>query len=326
MSMYLKVKCVFRIVAAVFFVLGVMCGSAYAERFSDLGVRVKDGVFRIRDGIVFGLILKKSSNSFFMLCDLAEAYITETENLFFGEVVKSSGFREDNGELSALDRIELQTAYEKGRLYIDRSGAVHLAYDETEGAFDITLDISGFQDYADRLLQLFDEHPSAPRRAVTLLLYDSKSSMFSVLVGGNEDLKAELVLKSTGEKTAARLGLRYLMLTKPVDLENADLIFLGFYPYGIGRETVYTFGLIAIVILTILVLWLTVSYAASGFKPRGVQTMGDIKKDQDIIDEIDQELSTVKEKKVPADVQTAEKVEKEESGKQLKDDGIFIEK
>jgi len=342
---------VIRTAAAVVLSICVLCGSARADGFPEkfkggsltLVSWMKIGFSRIRERFLFGLLLNRSSKSFLMLCDLAEAYIAETENLVYGEFVKDSSLRKDsesrdfgeyqNFEVLDIERTETKTTSVKEGLYIDKGRALHLVYDDIkeDGALDFTLDTSGFREYADSFMRLTAVRPvvarkTSRRQPVTLLLYDRLTSMSSSLTGG-EVPETAAFRKSKGAGLAVRFGPHNLVLTRPVDLGTADLAFIGLFPYRIGRETVYTFGLIAIVILTILLLWLTVAYTTGWLKLREVPAMGDNKKTPDIIDEIDQELSGERGKKEPETVRTpAGEKSGEEPAKKLEEDGIFIEK
>jgi len=349
---------VIRTAAAVVLSICVLCGSARADGFQEkfkggsltLVSWVKIGFSRIRERFLFGFLLNRSSKSFLMLCDLAEAYIAETENLVYGEFVKDSSLRKDseswaNFEIRDIERTETKTASVKEGLYIDRGRALHLVYDEIkeDGVLDFTLDTSGFREYADSFMRLSAVRPvvarkTSRRRPVTLLLYDRLTSMSSSLAGG-EAPETAAFRKSKEAGLAVRFGPNNIVLTRPVDLGTADLVFVGLFPYRIGKEAVYTFGLIAIVILTILLLWLTAAYVTGWLKLREASTMGDNEKPPDIIDEIDQELSGARGKKEPETVRTPAGEEspvfketgalgenEEEPSKKLEEDGIFIEK
>ena len=358
-----------RTAAAVVLSICVLCGSARADGFPEkfkggsltLVSWMKVGFSRIRERFLFGLLLNRSSKSFLMLCDLAEAYIAETENLVYGEFVKDSSLRKEseswaNFEVRDIERTETKTASVKEGLYIDRTRALHLVYDDIkeDGALDFTLDTSGFREYADSFMRLLAVRPvvarkTSRRQPVTLLLYDRLTSMSSSLTGG-EVPETAAFQKSKVAGLAVRFGPHNLVLTRPIDLVTTDLVttdlvFIGLFPYRIGRETVYTFGLIAIVILTILLLWLTLAYTTGWLKLREVPVMGDNKKNPDIIDEIDQELSGERGKKEPESVRMPAgeespvsketgafkespvlKENEEEPAKKLEEDGIFIEK
>jgi hypothetical protein len=353
-----KVKGVIRTAAAVVLSICVLYGSARADGFPEkfkggsltLVSWMKIGFSRIRERFLFGILLNRSSKSFLMLCDLAEVYIAETQNLVYEEFVKNSKLRKDsesreNFEVRDIERTETKTASVKEGLYIDRTRALHLVYDEIkgDGVLDFTLDTSGFREYADSFIRLLAVQPAGARKTsrrqpVTLLLYDRLTSMSSSLTGG-EAPETAVFRKSKGAGLRVRFGPHNLVLTRPADLGTADLVFIGLFPYRIGREAVSTFGLIAIVILTILLLWLTVAYTTGWMRLREVPVMGDNKKNQDIIDEIDQELTGERGKKEPETVRTPAgeesaafkespvfKENEEKPAKKLEEDGIFIEK
>jgi len=352
----MKVKGLIKTAAVVLFSFFLLCSRVSGEDtqevfgagLSELGTRVTTALSRTKDGVIFGFLLRSSTKQFLMLCDFVEAYIAGTKELVFMEFEKNSGGRKGfmpkgTGVLRSYTtveegRIEQLLSQGIGEIYIDGEGAIHLLlHEEGAGALDFTLDLSGFRDYADGLELLPSAGVSAKRQkavwalarhqTVTAFLYDTGTSMSSRLFGELEGYKTIPIPKMASERLVARLGIRSYMLAKPVDLENAGLLLAAEYPYTIGRETVYTFGLIAIVILTILLLWLIVYYTTSYLCFRGMPAMGDQNKQSDVISEIDQELSGTEEKEKPevSESPTAAKG-KEETKKQLEEDGIFIEK
>ena len=200
--------------------------------------------------------------------------------------------------------------------------------------------LNGFHEYADSFIGLLPVRPVHERkilrqRPVSLLLYDSESSMSFPLTGTIEETEAADFRKPKSARPAVSLGLHGIVLTRPAELGTDGLAFIGLYPYRIGRESFRTFGLIAIVILTILLLWFAVSNTTVWLKSREVVFLEDHEKGPDIVDEIDQEISGEEKKKETGTEQKPEEEEspsiKEEGGKEepvkmLEEDGIFIEK
>lgn len=352
----MKGKSVIKVVAvillSIFILYAYACGeqppSNDLKRVSGPGGLVKTALFSVKEQFLYGLVLKRSMNTFLMLSDFTDAYIDEMRHFIGSEFVNNSRRRKEleyqgytsSGftEVREVERIDGVTLQVKGDIYIDEEGAIHLLYRETDGemALDFTIDLTGFWDYADRLLLLSYGGGSARKKeavqvsarpgTATVFLHDWRTSQASSLFDTGEVLEVPALPEGARKRVAVRFGLQSFTLAGPLDPEKTDLIIAVEYPYTLGRGAVYTFGLIAIVILTILFLWLVLFYTASLLKERGVISMGEKKKKPDVISEIDGVLSGPGVKGEPAAEQTQEdKGKKKQTSKQLEEDGIFIE-
>ncbi|MBN2322872.1 MAG: hypothetical protein JXQ30_03995 [Spirochaetes bacterium] len=291
----------------------------------------------IAERLLFGFVLKKSYHDFIALHDLTAAYIAETDDLVRA-VLRTDG---RVGDVS-FERMS-------GTLSIDPGGGVRLLYDkDTSGpGARVPIDLSGFEEYVEEYL-LLQESRTAGRSAVSpgegpdtlrggalrggafkgsvaLFLFDRRQLTFASLFGGAGMVETVSLPKYVSGRPSARLNTRGLLLSMPLNRTDGDILLLALYPYRLVRGVIRTFGLIAIIILTILLLWLIVTYMTAYCKTRGVGAMSGQDKRSDIINEIDQELTVGEKKKLP---EKARKVEdsggKKDEGKRLEEDGIYI--
>ncbi|UCB47231.1 MAG: hypothetical protein JSV25_07425, partial [Spirochaetota bacterium] len=155
--------------------------------------------------------------------------------------------------------------------------------------------------------------------------YDSNNNQYSVLNGNLSDIPKGVVTNSKDfPESRITLTIKGLVVMKQMDIQNAGLILIALYPYKIGGAAVQLFGLIGVLILTILLVSFALYFSFQSFKKKGVVAMREEEK-ADIIDEIDKELSGIGEEEgKPARESHPEKKEKDEALKKLEDDGIFI--
>jgi hypothetical protein len=272
--------------------------------------------------MLFGFVFKRSYDNFIALHDLTTSYIAETDDL-----VRAIGRRGDRAGEVTFERMS-------GKLTLDSGGGVRLLYDEntTGPVVEAEIDLSGFKKYVAEYLHLSVNRPgmfrgNESRGSVALFLFDRRKLTFASLFNGPDIVKMISSPKYVSGRPSVRLSTRGLLLSMPLDRADGDITLVALYPYRLVRGAVYTFGLIAIIILTILLLWLIVIYTTAYYRAREVGAMSEQDKRSNIINEIDQELTSGEKKKHPAETRKeGDSGGGKDSGKQLEEDGIYIGK
>ena len=167
----------------------------------------------------------------------------------------------------------------------------------------------------------------ASRRSVGVFLFASRKHTSASLFGSPDIVGLISSPKYVSGRPSAGFSKKGLLLSMPLDRADGDITLVALYPYRLVRGAIYTFGLIAIVILTILLLWLIITYTTIYCRTRGVHVMSEKDKHPDIINEIDQELTGGEKKQQPGETQKVEDSDVgKHPGKQLEEDGIYFGK
>lgn len=295
--------------------------SAIYGTASTIGEAVKGAV----DHMLFRFVLKRSYDNFIVLRDLTAAYFAETDDLI-------RSMHRPAGRVGAVSFERMS-----GELTVDQRGGVRLLYggDDNGTVADAVIDLSGFKEYVEAYLLLSARPPAngsglfrgrISRGSVGLILYDRHKLTSATLFGSPDIVGTIPPPKHVSDRPSAGFGTRGLLWSAPMDRAGGDIILVALYPYRL-QSAVYTFGLIAIIILTILLLWLIITYTTAYYRTRGVQPMPEKDKRPDIINEIDKELTDGENKKHPEETGAGKDTATgEDPGKHLEEDGIFIGK
>ena len=329
------IKSFVRIAAGFVVLLFLLCsgGTASAAGFPEAiyvtASTAGEAVKGVAEHLLFRFVLKRSYDDFIALHDLTAAYIAETDDLI------RAMYRTD-GRVGAVSFERMP-----GELTVDQGGGVRLLYggDNNGPASDAAIDLSGFKEYVEEYLLLSARRTArvpasgfgffrgrVSRGSVGLFLFDRRKLTSATLFGNPDIIGTITPPKHVYGRPSAGFNTRGLLWSAPMDRAGSDIILVALYPYRL-RGAVYTFGLIAIIILTILLLWLIITCTTAYYRTRGVRPMSEKEKSPDIINEIDQELTGGENNKHPEETGAGKDVAAGKAPeKQLEEDGIFIGK
>jgi hypothetical protein len=297
----------------------------------DFAISIKKPVAHVQKGLLSEYLFSDAITSFRSIDDLLKLYIDETNDMVYRKFMENKGWTEELKKDGFIDSAVIaigNTILSVGEIssvnieddysfYIDERGEVHYVYNKAEDplSFDLSLSFSGFKSYVLGL----------ERSPKLFFLYDTHNNQYSTLLGRREDIPEGINRKhDVASRPRVVPTLKNLIIFKKLDVENSGLELIAIYRYKAGRAAIQLFGLIGVMILTILLLSFVVYFAFQSLKKSGVQAMGDEDK-ADVIGEIDKELSGIgKEEKEPASGPPPGKKKKDEAAKRLEEDGIFI--
>ncbi len=296
--------------------------------------------FELKEKIINEYILYEDNKSFYLMGDIVSFYLnshTEMIKDFISEYGWYDRLKEEDILIGAYVRSGI-TSFTVGnnflpefknqnQYYIDQDRCTHYVYTDSKG--DVFSDtIIGFLPFR----SFFENLRRIP---AWVLLYDKSENVYSIIFSQNTEPPERIDLnKIITVKSPKFIGIRYVIFTKPLDLENSKLLLVAGYPFKLGEKAFLLIGLIVILIITILLLLFTGIFVFSGLK--GFKKVNLVTPDResgsDIISEIDMELSTAKETALEStqDTDKEGKIITEGVGtklmKNLEYDGIRIKK
>jgi hypothetical protein len=218
---------------------------------------------------------------------------------------------------------------------VDEMGKLHYVYNDEKSAvfLDAVIILTG-------LLESFAQDRFVPR---AIMVYDKEEETITALKGeilqsieNTDELSAML------EQNPFLIGTQGVTMSRNVGTRDSTLMLISQYPVKFGRRAYNMFGLILIVILTIILAVSIIRYSVYGFGQirGGLFIMADKKNKGDVISEIDKEISDIIDgEKVTPQTPTkltdtpTEKFEQKKSDdgvveqrKKLEADGIIIKK
>ncbi len=322
------------IIVAMFIIGGnAWCGglSHYIKEFNERAINTKDK-------IINEILLYETHESFYNTVDFIKSYMEDTRDLVNREFIsdrrwaselKAGGFIHgayieiENVNYTVGDTFSPKLS-STDTFYIDNDGFIHYVYanEEYSIAADIILAMSSLE----------ESSKDFQRIPLAIFFYDKKSDKYSSLLGDVDDFPEKTVKKMRELNLfTAFIGMRKILLMKELSLKNSEMVLFSLYSYKFGRKTILLFGLIAIIILTILLLWFVIDniFKSSKQMKEEVFGMGEEEKAGDIIREIDKEVSGIVEEKeelIQKKEVEPEKIEVDDTIKKLEDDGIYVRK
>jgi hypothetical protein len=294
-------------------------------------------------------VFYEMQNSFEVNSEKVSYYLEETASLLSNpsmlddrwigrlkeEKIIDSAYFTSNDQVSIVGAPMTPDLMQKSGYIIDEMGKVHYVYNDEKSAvfLDAVIDQTGLQ-------ESFSQDRYIPR---TIIIYDMGEETFTDLNGGSpqliENIDEVVVILENNSFLISKQGIT---MSRIISVQDSTLMLISQYPVKLGRRAYNMFGLIAVVILTIILAVGIIRYSVYGFEQisGGLFIMADKKDKGDVISEIDKEISDIIDGeeaplKTPAklpDTPTEKFAQKKsedsevEQRKKLEADGIIIKK
>ena len=154
---------------------------------------------------------------------------------------------------------------------------------------------------------------------------NGKSIAVSLKYKSANETEAEIRVGYLGDKEASmaiKEGIRKVLFMRSLPLENSEIFLIAQYPFIIGQKALILFGLIVILIFTILLLRSVVAFVFLRYREtkKRQRLMPEREKVRSTIYEIDKELSYISNGSELAEI------EKLKSLRKLENDGIYVKR
>ena len=284
---------------------------------------------KVKDKIIRNYVLYENLGSFNHMTDfiriglygtvslLIESFIREPAwlNKLESEGILTGAYVQINSLSYTVGKKFIPKPHIENGYYIDGEGAFHYVYYDVNDKLLSDL-IIGF-DFIERSFKYLQRMPS------WVLLYDKKADSYCTVYGNVDRLSEKPDWNKIDRRGLIKfIGIRKVLFIRPLTLADSKIFLVSQYPFIIGQKALILFGLIVIMVFTILLLRSIVAFVflrSGEIKWRKI-LMAAREKIQGAIYEIDQEVS-----QVSAESATAE-IEKIKSLKKLENDGIYVKK
>lgn len=165
----------------------------------------------------------------------------ESEGIFTGAFVKVNSLSYTVGK-----KFHPEPHVENG-YYIDGEGSFHYVYSDVNDKLLSDL-IIGF-DFIGNSFKYLQRMPS------WVLLYDKKTDAYCTVYGNVDRLPEKPEWNKIDRRGSLRfIGIRKVLFIRSLTLVNSEIFLISQYPFIIGKKALILFGLIVILVVTILLL------------------------------------------------------------------------
>jgi len=199
----------------------------------------------------------------------------------------------------------------KNSYFINKNGLLHYVYVNRGKALfvDIIPDLSSLT----KLMMNIN-------RIHSIILYDNNTKNFIKVYDKNGNLTVnKKVINNDLVNKNVFIGKNRILFSKDLKLQNSQILLISILKVQIFSRVLWLFGLLVIIILTILLVTYTIKYISKV----EVYEMMEEKGEEDIISEIDKEISVIIEE---PEKESHNESEKENILQALKKNGIYIKK
>ncbi len=294
-------------------------------------------------------VFYEMQNSFEKSSDQVSFYLKETASLLSNtsllderwlgrlkeEKIIDSAYFTSNDKVSIVGAPITSDLSQKSGYIIDEREKLHYVYHDKESAvfLDAVIELKVLQ-------ESFSQDRYVPH---TIIIYDKREETLIAMNGESPPLSESIdEVVVILEKNSFLIGKQGIVMSRIIGIRDSALMLISLYPVRFGRRAYNMFGLIAVVIITILLAVSTIRYSVYDFQQirGGLYIMADKKDKGDVISEIDKEISDIIDgEEAPPKTPTklvetpTEKLEQKKSEdivggqeKKLEADGIIIKK
>jgi len=286
-----------------------------------------------KEQLLNGYILRHSNRSFALLSQTLTIYLKSQADLVSNFVTDYQWFEKlsRDGVISGAYVREGITSFTLGspfipefmaesQFYVDKDGSIHYVFSDTENEV--------FVDAIINCSELQYDLKKISRNPEWLLLYDELTGNYSILFQRDEEGEIDFESLKHIAFSPMVLELRSVLYTRSLSIENSTFVLIARYPLMLSEYSVDLFGLIVIVLLTILLLIFIIRFVISITK-RGMGKRVPVeerKKGVDIVNQIEGVLFSVKDASQIREKKRATPKPSGRSDQLLVHDGIHIKK
>lgn len=301
--------------------------------------RISGFAYRLQERIINRYILYDSMKSFEYMSHAIVLYLNDysdlvsefvADNNWYDKLkrdkVITDAYVRSKKQRFTIGNVFLPQIYERNRFYIGNDNLIHYFYTEKSGTLlsDTIID-------KQFLLNAFENLKWLPS---WIIIYDEGEQTYTIVFSEREILSFGIDINKIVEGEARQLiGIKAVRYVKKLDLIDSNLFLVAQYPIRLGVRAYLLFGLIVLVIITILLLLQIILFILSNIRKYEFMQF-DLKKEatgSGVVDEIELELSSSQSLKNELKKDTKEEEVREDgiergTVESFKSDGIRIKK